>query len=264
LVFPRTGLGGAAGVAVVALAASCRPAGPPPVVDPALAACIPSDTLVVAGMNLDLLRASALYERLGPVAAAFLEPLREARYALVAYNGKDVLVAARGAFRAAPPGAVLLAKGLAVAGSPAAVRAAAAQRKTGAAGAPWLLDRGAEAQRFGQIWAVARGGGAMSLAGNAANLSRLLSLTEYATFAARFGDRIELQATGVARDAASAQRLEESLRGFVSLALLAAKRNAALAAPLRALQVSRQGSAAQVSLSASPEEAVALFSLAAR
>jgi hypothetical protein len=264
LVFPRTRLGGAAGIAVVALAASCRPVGPPPVVDPALADCIPSDVLAVAGVNLDLLRASALYGRLGPAAAAFLKPLREARYALVAYNGKDVLLAARGAFHAAPPGAVLLSKDLAVAGSPAAVRAAAAQRRIGATGAQWLLDRGAEAQRFGQIWAVARGGGALSLPGNAANLSRLLSLTEYATFAARFGDSIELQATGVASDAASAQRLEESLRGFISLALLGAGRNAALAAPLRALQVSRQGLETHVSLSASPEEAAALFSLAVR
>ena len=264
MVFLRTRLGGAAGVAVVALAVSCRPAAPPPIVDPALADCISSDALVVAGVNLDLVRASPLYGRLGPGAAALLEPLREAGYALVAYNGKDVLVVARGAFRAAPPGAVLLAKNLAVSGSPAAVRAAAAQRKTGATGAQWLLDRGAEAQRFGQVWAVTRGGGALSLPGNAANFSRLLSLTEYATFAARFADSIELQAAGVAHDAAGAQRLEESLRGFVSLALLAAARNAALAAPLRALQVSREGSTAYVSLSASPEEAAALFSLAAR
>ena len=71
MVFPRTRLGGAAGIAVVALAASCRPVGPPPVVDPALADCIPSDVLAVAGVNLDLLRASALYGRLGPAAALF-------------------------------------------------------------------------------------------------------------------------------------------------------------------------------------------------
>jgi len=248
----------------VALAASCGPVGPPPVVDSALANCVPADTLALAGVNLDLVRASALYGRLGPAAAAVLEPLREARYALFAYNGKDVLVVAEGAFRAAPPGAVLLAKGLAVAGSPEAVRAATAQRKTGASGAPWLLDRGAEAGRFGQIWAVARGGGALALPGNAANLSRLLSFTEYATFAAKLTGSIELQATGVARDDAGAQRLEEYLRGFVSLAILAAGRNAALAAPLRALQVSRQGAAARVTLSASPEEAAALFGLAAR
>jgi len=260
----RTRLGRAAGVAVVALAASCRPAGPPPLVDRALANCLPSDTLVVAGVNLSLVRASALYGRLGPAAAAFLEPFREADYALFAYNGKDVLAVARGVFRAAPPGAVLLAKGLAVWGSPEAVRAAAAQRKTGVTGAQWLLDRSAEAGRFGQIWAVARGQGALSFPGNAANLSRLLSFTEYATFAGKFTDRIELQATGVARDDASAQRLEENLRGFVSLAILAAARDAALAAPLRALQVSRQGAAVHASLSVSPEQAAALLGLATR
>lgn len=259
-----TRLGGAAGVAVVALAGSCRPAGPPPVVDPALANCLPSDTLLVAGVNLGLVRASALYGRLGPAAAAFLEPYREADYALFAYNGKDVLAVARGSFRAAPPGAVLLAKGLAVWGPPEAVRAVAAQRKTGVTGAQWLLDRGAEAGRFGQIWAVARGEGALSFPGNAANLSRLLSLTEYATLAAKFTDSIELQVAGVARDAAGAQRLEESVRGFVSLALLAAGRNAALAAPLRALKLSREGAAVHMSLAASPEQAAALLGLAAR
>jgi len=264
MVFPRSRLGGAAGVAVVALAASCRPAGPPPVVEPALANCVPSDTLAVAGVNLDLLRAAALYGRLGPAAAAVLEPYREAGYALFAYNGKDLLAVARGAFRAAPPGAILLARGLAVWGSPAAVRAAAAQRKRGATGAPWLLDRAAEAGRFGQIWAVARGGGALALPGNAANISRLVSLTEYATFAAKLADGMEFRAAGVAHDAAGAQRLEESLRGLVSLALLGAARNAALSAPLRALQVSREGSAVHVTLSASPEEAAALFGLAAR
>ena len=185
-----TRLGGAAGVAVVALAASCRLAGPPPVVDPALANCLSSDTLAVAGVNLGLVRASALYGRLGPAAAAFLEPYREADYALFAYNGKDVLAVARGTFRAAPPGAVLLAKGCAR-GTAEAVRAAAAQRKTGASGAQWLLDRGAEAGRFGQIWAVARGEGALAFPGNAANLSRLLSLTEYATLAAKFTGSIQ-------------------------------------------------------------------------
>lgn len=261
--FSRTRLGGAAGVAVVALAASCRPAGPPPAVDPALANCLPSDTLVVAGVNLDMVRASAVYGRLGPAAAAFLEPLREADSALFAYNGKDVLAVARGAFRAAPPGAVLLAKGLAISGSPEAVRAAAAQRKTGVTGVPWLLDRGAEAERFGQIWAVARGEGALSLPGNAANLSRLLNFTEYATFAVKLTGSVEFQAAGVARDDANAQRLEESLRAFVSLALLAAARDAALAAPLLALKLSRQGVAVHVTLSASPEQAAALFGLSA-
>lgn len=260
--FIRIRLGGAVGAAIVALAASCRLAGPPPLVDPVLSNCIPSDSLALAGVNLDLVRASPLYGRLGPGAAAFLEPLREAGYALIAYNGKEVLAVAKGAFRTAPPGAVLLAKDLAIYGSPDAVRAAAAQRKTGASGARWLLDRGADAQRFGQIWAVARGGGALSLPGNAANLSRLLSMTEYATFAVKLNGSIEFRGDGVVRDAASAQRIEENLRGLVSLAVLAAARNAALAAPLRALQVSREDATVHVTLSAAPEEAAALLGLA--
>ena len=262
--FLRIRPGGAVGVAIMALSASCRPAGPAPLVDPALSNCIPADTLALAGVNLELVRASPLYGRLGPAAAAFLQPLREAGYALIAYNGREVLAVAKGAFRSAPPGAVLLAKDLAIYGSPDAVRAATAQRKTGSTGARWLLDHGADAQRFGQIWAVARGGGALALPGNAANFSRLLSMTESATFAAKLNGSIEFRGDGVVRDAASAQRLEENLRGLVSLAVLAAARNRALSAPLRALQVSREGATVHVTLSAAPEEAAALLGLAAR
>jgi hypothetical protein len=47
-----------------------RPARPPPVVEPALVACLPSDMLEVAGAILDLVRTSALYEQLGLAVAA--------------------------------------------------------------------------------------------------------------------------------------------------------------------------------------------------
>lgn len=129
----------AAAAATIALAVSCRQSTPAAAVDPALAACVPSDTLALAGVNLEQLRASALYRRLPPGAAPFLEPLRNASYLLLAWNGKDVLAIARGTFREPPAGAVLLAKNLAVSGSPEAVRVAAAQRKTGQTGARWLL-----------------------------------------------------------------------------------------------------------------------------
>src|ERR1035437_3881798 len=107
-----------AAAALIALWVSCRTAGPRQAVDAALTACVPPDTLALAGVNLEQLRASAIYQKLPPGAAAFLGPLRNASYLLLAYNGKGVLAIARGAFREAPPGAVLLAKDLAVSGSP--------------------------------------------------------------------------------------------------------------------------------------------------
>src|SRR5664279_6460852 len=99
-----------AAAALIALWGSCRTAGPRQAVDAALTACVPPDTLALAGVNLEQVRASALYQKLPPGAAAFLEPLRNASYLLLAYNGKDVLALARGAFPEAPAGAVLLTK----------------------------------------------------------------------------------------------------------------------------------------------------------
>src|ERR1039457_4193817 len=117
-----------AAAALVALWGTCRTAGPRQTVDAAWTACVPQDTLALAGVNLEQLRASALWQKLPPGAAAFLEPLRNASYLLLAYNGKDVLAIARGAFHEVPAGAVLLTKDLAVSGSPQAIRAATAQR----------------------------------------------------------------------------------------------------------------------------------------
>src|ERR1019366_2595663 len=115
--------------ALVALAAaiSCRPINAPAGVDRDMAASIPADTLILAGVNLDGLRASPLYPKLPPAARALAEPLGDARYLLLASNGKDIVAIAHGRFREAPPGAALAAPGLAVSGSPDSVRAAIAQ-----------------------------------------------------------------------------------------------------------------------------------------
>ena len=80
-----------AAAALIALWASCRTAGPRQAVDAALTACVQPDTLALAGVNLEQVRASALYQKLPPGAAAFLEPLRNASYLLLAYNGKEAV-----------------------------------------------------------------------------------------------------------------------------------------------------------------------------
>lgn len=166
-----------------------------------MASSIPADTLLLAGLDLDALRASPLYPKLPPAVRALAEPLRDAEYLLLASNGKDLLSIARGRFREAPPGATLVAPGLVAAGPSDSVRAAIAQHQTGRGGAPDLLIRAASLADGKQIWMVARGGVPLPAAGNAANLNRLLRDTEYTAIAARIDSGIEIEATSVGRTA---------------------------------------------------------------
>lgn len=247
----------AAALALALLApwTACRTPAPGAAVPDALAICTTPDTLALAGVNLDQLRASPLYQLLPPGAAAFLQPLRDASYLLLAYNGKDVLAVASGTFRDPPAGSVLLAKGLAVSGSPDAIRAATAQRKTGHAGARWLLDRAPA----GQIWAVAVGGVAFPLTGDAANLNRFLSFADYASLAIRLDNGVRLDALGAGRTPESAQRLEESLRAFLTLAAAGASRDRPLADLLRAIQLQRDAFTVHVSFAATPGQVANLL-----
>ena len=241
------------------VALSCRrPA--PGAVDRALAACLTADTSAVAGVNLDRLRASELYRTIPPDAAGLLESARNAGYILAAYDGKDILVAARGDFGSPPAGAVLLGKNIAVFGSPAAVRAAAAQYNSGQTGARRLLDR-AESVAADPLWMAVRGGASFPLTGNAANLNRLLQLTEYATLGVRLGSRIDLEAAGAGRTPEAARNLEETLRALFSLAAAAAAREPDLTALLGSVQVRREGLTVRATLSAAPEQAGRILGL---
>ncbi len=240
------------------VAAACRTRTPAPI-DSELAACIPSDTLAAAGVDLDRLRAWPLYGKLPPAATGLLRPLDSASSLLAAYNGKEALLVARGPFRQAPAGMTLLAKGLAVAGSPEAVRSAEAQRASGAGGARWLLDRAAAVAASDPVWAVARGGIALPVSGDAANLNALLRLVEYAAAGIRLESELRFEAVAQGRDEPSARRFEENLRAMFTLAAAAQSRNAPLAAALRSAQVRREGMTVRVSLSIQPEQLDAML-----
>ena len=249
--------------ALVALAAaiSCRSINAPAGVGRDMASSIPADTLLLAGLNLDELRASPLYPKLPPAVRALAEPLRDAGYLLLASNGKDLLSLARGRFRDAPPGATLVAPGLAVAGSPDSVHAAIAQHKTGRDGAPDLLARAASVADGKQIWMVARGGVPLPVTGNAANLNRLLRDTEYATITACIGSRIEIEATAVGRTAEAGREFEESLRAILSLTAAASARRPELVALINSVLIRRDDRTVRVAFSAGPDAVVSLLGL---
>jgi hypothetical protein len=172
---------------------------------------------------------------------------------LAAYNGKEAVLVARGAFPEAPGGMTLLGKGLAAAGSAEAIRAAAAQRKSGGTGAPWLLDRAAAMAGSSPVWAVVRGGATLPLAGDAANLNQFLRLVDYAAAGIRLDSALRFEAVAEGRDEASARRLEENLRAMFTLAAATQRGNTRLAAALRSAQVRRDGLTVRVALSIEPE-----------
>jgi len=236
----------AAVLASAAFAAGCHRA-PPAAIDRAMASCVPADTMILGGVDCQRMRASPVYRKLPPAVGAMLEPLRPAAYLLLASNGKDYLAVGRGPFGQAPPGATLLAPDLAAAGSPDAVRAAAAQHRRGVTGAA-LLGWAEKLASGREIWIVAMGNATLPVSGNAQNLNRLLHSTEYATLAVHVTDGIEAEATGVCATPEAARRLEEELRAMASIAAAAEARQPELAAQLRAIQVSREDRTVRVDL----------------
>jgi hypothetical protein len=247
-------------LALAALGVSCHN-GPPPAIDPAAAACVPPGAVILAGVNLDRLRASPLDRELPPAAAVFLEPLRNAASLLLASDGSDYLAVSRGPFLQAPAGATLLAPGLAAAGSPGWLRAATARRRSGATGATALLERAEPLAAASEIWVVASGKASFPVSGNGENLNRLLHATEYATLSVRLANGITLEATGVCADADAARHLEETVRAMVTLGAAASARQTAIASLLKRIRTSRDARAVHLNLLAQPADLEQLLKL---
>ena len=225
----------------------------PPVSRPLTEAisCLPPDTLAVAGIYLERIRGKESYSRLPPAWSLVLDPFRNANLALLAYNGTDVLVIASGRFATTPPGVVLLTPGLALAGSPAAIRAASAQHAGGRTGAPALVAQAAPVLTK-DIWAVVRGGARLPLPGNAANVNRLLALTGYTTASATWDAAIRMDADGHCAAPESARQLEEHLRALITLGKATAKAPD-LASLFQSVDLRRDGNVVRLSFSATPQ-----------
>ena len=225
---------------------------------------MPPNAALLAGIDLDRLRAAPLYSKLPIAALLEAQPLAGAHHALLVWSGRDLLIVARGAFREVPAGATLLEPGLAISGSPDSVRAAVAQHRTGRTGAPGLMAHAAAIAPGNQIWAIARGGVALPLSGNLANLNRILRATEWTALAARVDAGLEIHATAACATAEGARQIEESVRGLISLAVVSLMRQPDLAALLRRAEVSRENATVRASLSVPPAEAARLIEIFSR
>lgn len=163
---------------LVALAACRREADP--LAD--LAAYLPTNAVVVAGLDVDRLRNTPLHAKLP-------ESFREASYVLAALDPPNFVTASR-------VNGTVKATGPAVNAPPAILGYAA----PGAA-----------------LWVVARGDAQLPLTGNLANLTKLLRQTDYTRVTAKVADRIDFAAEGVCSSQPAAERLESTIRAMATL-----------------------------------------------
>ena len=244
----------AAVVALAASASSCR-TGPPPAIAGEMADCIPPGAVLLAGARLDALRASPVYGHLPASAQVFLKPLDQANSVLAVFNGAEILLIEQGRFREAAPGATPAGSNLMLAGSPRLIQAALAQRKSGGAGSRDLLAQASTAAAGHALWIAARGGVNLPLAGDASNVNRLLREASFATVGLRIEAPMQLDFAAQCVTAEAAQRLEETLRAFLTLSAAGMARQKQLADVLRGAEVRRDGGTVRASL-VTPEEAM--------
>jgi hypothetical protein len=243
---------------------ACRQAGPPLVVDAGAAACITGDTVALAGVDLDRLRASPFVNGLGGSARDFLAQYAKASRLLAGWNAHDLILVARGTFSTPPAGARVVEPGLAVTGAPSRVLFALAQHQSGRSGALDLIEYGSQIGAQSAIWLAVRGGKPLPLSGNVANLNHLLENADFAGAALELGGTATLRFGARARTAESAAQLEERLRGFLSLAGEAEIHRPELAQLLSSARIEHSGSAVSATLIASPDALAKLLTDFAR
>jgi hypothetical protein len=211
------------------LAPACRRSTPPAAetrIDPKLAALVPADAVLLAGIRMAELRGTPVHRWL----AARLPALAEARRLLAFFSGGKLGVAIQ-----SQSGVTVFPNA-----------------SSGPAPAD-LLARGETLDGEGPVWAVARGGISFPLHGNAANLNRFLRQVEYCTVAADLRSGLHASLRGQCRTEAQAQSLEQTVRAFLTLARAAGRERVETA-------LEREpGNVVAVRLTASEEQAEAML-----
>jgi hypothetical protein len=224
-------------------------------IDSTLAALAPSNATMFAGVHMDALRTTPLFQKLVanrsvPQLDDFaretgFDPRRDVRELLVASDGKDTLIAARGTFSErgwaglakqsykgfalytrGERGAAVIGTSTAIAGTlPAVKRALDLYKSGGRSGPEELLDRARQISSRYQIWSVSNGfesllTSAIPDTGNAANAGRILRSLENTTVAADLSAGVNAYLTGICRSDEEAKNLSDAARGLIGLARL--------------------------------------------
>jgi hypothetical protein len=177
------------------------------------------------------------------------DPRKDVSDMLVASNGTDSLVLARGTFKILTPEGLkksvykgvtiygkddgayaILDASTAVAGSAAAVRKAIDQKQSGQRGAAALVDQARALPGSGQIWLVSHGWGTLperlsEKGGNVSNMNRFMRGIESATVIADLRSGLAANVTGQCKTEQDAKTLGDAARGMVGLGRLSVPEN---------------------------------------
>ncbi len=193
--------------------------------------CVPADTTVLAGIDLEQVRQSPIYSRLPAPAPSGASRM------MLAFDGKDLAMIAQGSFPGAPAGWTLVAPNLAVSGTEAAVRASIAQHDHPQRSTPAVLAEAERVTRGKPVWVVARGGAALPLPGNGGNLNPLLVKSEYAYLTIVLSPQADAELVFVGRTGDAAADIEKTLRGLLQLARMGERRQPEARAILDAVKI---------------------------
>ena len=246
--------------------ASCGGAGSKPQVgyqlDSSMASAIPADTVALLGGRWDLLRKSPLYAKAVPllpgegagglVSRFGLDPNKDIKEFVAAYNGKEPVFLISGSFRSNE----VLDKAARETGGqrtnyqgkPLVIRGgsgglAALSASILAAGSePRLhecIDRLAQSAKLEerwtaglrslpaqtQIWVLSTGGMTMNLPGNLGNVDKVLSSLDSLAGWGDLSRGVRLSLTGSTREASAAKQLHTQLRGLIGMGRLSTPDN---------------------------------------
>jgi hypothetical protein len=273
----------AAAIAVVFLGA-CGPSTPSGPANARLAAFIPSDAVLLAGVRLDELKKTPLYQHviplLGSVEREGFDPRRDIEELLIASDGQDTVAMARGRFdrrelagleQSQHGGVTLYGKeggavaliddSTAVAGGMAAVRAAIDQRNSGRQSAAGLLAKARALPTPNQVWMVSEGAASFlrpPRMQNADAVQKILNSLSDLTFFADFREGVYAAASAQSKTDADAKFIGDTARGLIGLGRLSVPRGEpALAKAFDGVSVQQSGPSVSIHAKLPEEVAVA-------
>ncbi len=235
--------------------------------DSQMDAFVSPDTVVLAGVRMDQLRATSIYRKLDHENRLphFSDlPSQDMHEVLLASDGKNMLAITKGSVSAKPAGGLSATeyKGFTLYGQPDTVRAAMKQFDSGTVGAPRdLLSRARTVPDNAQIWAVVADWRRIAPdqfrgMGNLGNFDRVMRPLEGATLTFDLRNGVHAAFIGDSRTEADAKTLGDSLRGLAAMVGMAASRNKPqLLGALNGLQVKQEGRVVRMNLDI--DEAVA-------
>jgi hypothetical protein len=228
-------------------------------IDKGLAALVPPDTILLSGVRMGELRATPLYTKLMAqqrlselndfAKRTNFDPRKDVSEMLVASNGADTVIVARGNFKIQAPAGTkksvykgvtvvggaegayaILDSNTAAAGLERAVRKVIDQKQSGQPGPAALLSRAAALPGTGQLWFVTSGWGTLpdrltSEGGNFASAGRLFRSVDKASGTADLRSAIAGNFTAECRSEPDAKTLGDALRGMVGLGRLSVPEN---------------------------------------